>query len=72
MICKVQRSLTQGGERMLIYSEDRRAIFHEGPLAGDVAELLGADMKCFVEARLIGKGGWSILHRLPQIEWPTW
>jgi hypothetical protein len=71
MICKVQRSLTHGGERMLIYSRNH-TIFVEGPIAGDVAELLGPDQKIFVEARLVGRGGYAIARRLAPEEWPTW
>ena len=72
MICKVQRSLNAGGDRMLIYSRDRRTVFVEGPMAGDVEEILGGGLKCFVEVRIIGKGGYQIERRLDSSEWPTW
>ena len=72
MICKVQRSINAGGDRMLIYNQHRHPIFVEGPMAGDIAEVLGEDLKCFVEVSIIGKGGFKIVRRLDQSEWPTW
>ena len=72
MICKVQRSLNVNGDRMLIYSKDRRTIWFEGTMTDDVAEVMGADLKCYVEARVIAKQGFIVERRIDRREWPTW
>lgn len=72
MICKLQRSLNLNGDRMLVYSEDRRAVWFEGTLAADVAEMMGADRKCFVEVRLVAGRGFVIERRLDRAAWPSW
>lgn len=48
VILKVQRSLSGQCDRMLIYNE-ARTLMHEGPITGDIADLLGTEPKVYVK-----------------------